>query len=147
MNDQQDLVESTLTSIATAAIDNPSVADERLADWIGCTPNHAGEARMRQLAHHAPRLVADALQRAGRAQSYGGDDVRQALGDLPAAELAAFRAVTRHIAGEADAADGIIDAFVAPRGMQGLWDVGTAGLRLFTEELRDQGKYQPRPDE
>ncbi|WP_410570472.1 hypothetical protein [Amycolatopsis sp. cmx-4-61] len=146
MNEQQDPAESTLTSIATEAIDNASAADDRLADWIGRTPSPASEARMRQLAHQAPRLVADALRRSGRAQAYGDKDVRAALTDLPAAALAAIRAITRHIAGEADAADGTIDAFVAPRGVQGLWDVGAAGLRLLTEELRDQRK-DPRQDE
>jgi hypothetical protein len=138
MNNQQGLAESTLTSIATEAIDSPRGADERLADWIGRTPSPAGEDRMRQLAHLAPRLIADALQRAGRAKSYGDVDAREALTDVPAAELTAIRAVTRHLAGEADIADDIIDAFVAPRGVQGLWDVGAAGLRLLTEELRDQ---------
>jgi hypothetical protein len=148
MNDPQDLDEARVTSIATEAIDNPRKAYDRLADWIGRTPSPVGEDRMRQLAHLTPRLVADALQRSGRARSFGDDDVRAALTDVPAAVLAAIRAVTRHLAGEDDAADGLIDGFVAPRGVQGLWDVGFASLRLLTEELRDQrtdaAKRQPR---
>jgi hypothetical protein len=138
MNEPHDLDEARVISIATEAIDNPHKAYDRLADWIGRTPSPAGEDRMWQLAHLTPRLVADALQRSGRATSYADADVRAALTELPAAALAAMRAVTRHLAGEGDTADGLIDAFVAPRGVQGLWDVGFASLGLLTGELRDQ---------
>ncbi|GAB3167469.1 hypothetical protein GCM10027258_92860 [Amycolatopsis stemonae] len=138
MTGAPDAVETMLLGIATQAVDNPRLADARLADWIGRTPSLAGETRMQEMARRVPRLIADALLRAGQAKSYSDRHLRDALTDVPAAELAAFRAVVRHLAGEGDLADDLIDAFAVPRGPQGWWDVGAAGMRLLTEELRDQ---------
>lgn len=135
MTDQRDEVADTLIGIATQAIDHPSAAGERLADWIGRTPSPAGEARMQQLAHLGPRLVADALLRGGWATP---DLYAPSRTDIPPAQLAAIRAVARHLAGEANIADALVDAFTARHGLQGLWDIGVAALRLLSDELRDQ---------
>lgn len=127
--------EAVMTRIATMAIDDPATAGEQLADWIGREPSRAGEARMQQLAHVAPRLVADALLRGGWAQP---DVYGPSRTDVPAAQLTAVRAVARHLAHESDTADALVDAYVARHGLQGLWDIGVAGLRLLSDELSDQ---------
>ncbi|ONF73971.1 hypothetical protein [Amycolatopsis keratiniphila] len=134
-------VAAVLTSIAAEAIDNPSSAGARLADWIGREPSPAGEARMQQIAHLAPRLVADALLRDGWAQP---DVYGPARTDVPAAQLAAVRAVARHLSGEADTADAVVDAYITAHGLQGLWDFGVAALRLLSDELRDQQRDNQR---
>lgn len=141
MTGQEDEVAETLTSIATEAIDAPKAAGERLADWIGRAPSPAGERKMQQVAHLGPRLVADALLRGGWATP---DVYGPSRTDVPPAVLAATRAVARHLAGEAHIADALVDAFVARHGLQGLWDIGVAALRLLTEELRDQRTDAPR---
>jgi hypothetical protein len=89
-------VAETLIGIATEAIDAPRAAGERLADWIGREPSRAGELKMQQLAHLGPRLVADALLRGGWAQP--DDAYAPSRTDIPAAQLAAVRAVARHLA-------------------------------------------------
>jgi len=121
------------------AITDKSAADALLWEWIGRTPTPAGEERMRQLAKLAPRLVAEEVTRAG----WGGRSGHWALNgpvdeDLPSDVAAAGQAVVRHLNGEADVADEIIDAYTGPRGVQGLWGVGTAALRLLSAELGDQ---------
>ncbi|RSD26412.1 hypothetical protein [Amycolatopsis eburnea] len=141
VSDRNDEVAETLVSIATEAIDAPKTAGARLADWLGRTPSRAGELKMQRLAHLGPRLVADALLRGGWAQP---DLYAPSRTDVPPAVLAATRAVARHLAGEADTADALVDAFVARHGIQGQWDIGVAALRLLTEELRDQRTDAPR---
>ncbi len=133
-------VEKLLRHIASVAVDDPVAADALLWDWIGHTPTPAGEVRMRDLALLAPRLVADEVNRAGWG-GQGGDmwALTRPLGEeLPPAVEAASQAVIRHLNGEPDVADEIVDAYAGPRGVAGLWDVGTASLRLLAAELRDQ---------
>lgn len=136
--DQDDAVTDRLRRFAALAVDDPSAAGEQLADWIGRSPSPAGETRMRQMARLAPRLLADEIARAG----WGGPGdlwvPRQALDTLPADVAAITQAVTRHLNGEHDVAEQILHAYTAPRGLTGLWDIGTAALRLLTAELRDQ---------
>jgi hypothetical protein len=136
--DQDDAVTARLRGFAVLAVDDPAAAGERLADWAGRRPSPAGEARLRQMARLAPRLLADEIARAG----WGGPDglwvPRLPTSTLPPEIAAVTQAVTRHLNGEHDVAEQILDAYTAPRGLAGLWDIGTAALRLLTAELRDQ---------
>ncbi|MEU4807408.1 hypothetical protein [Actinosynnema sp. NPDC023587] len=134
-----DAIGERLRHIAAVAVVDKKSADELLWDWIGRTPTPAGEERMRLLAQLAPRLVADEVTRAG----WGGRTGMWALDrpvneDLPPDVLAVAQAVVRHLNGEHDTAEEIIDAYTGPLGVQGLWGVGTAALRLLAAELNDQ---------
>lgn len=132
-----------LRRFAVLAVDDPAAAGTRLADWIGRHPSPAGEARLRQMARLAPRLLADEIARAG----WGGPvDLwipRQSPATLPADIAALTQAVTRHLNGDHDVAQEIVDAYTAPRGLTGLWEIGTAALRLLTAELHDQRSDHP----
>jgi len=135
---QPDEVDTLLTHIATAAIDNPAAAGERLADWIGREPTPTGEARLHQLAHVVPRLLANALVRGNEVTR---PDMNGPGATIPPAtpDLAAMHAVAWHLASDPAAADALVDAFASRHnGMRGLWDIGFAALQLLTQELRDQ---------
>jgi hypothetical protein len=136
--DQDDAVTDRLRSFAALATDDPAAAAEQLADWAGRRPSPAGEARLRQMARLAPRLLADEIARAG----WGGPGdlwvPRLSTSTLPPEIAAITQAVARHLNGEHDVAQQIIDAYTAPRGLAGLWTIGTTALRLLTAELRDQ---------
>lgn len=140
MPDSAEKVDRLLIRIATTAIDNRPLAGEQLAQWIGTTPTPQGEKRLRQLAYTAPRLIATTF-------ANGTVNTGAALwsltpdADLGAGSQAAMRAATRHLNGEPDIADAIIDAYVAATegpDTVAQWDVGTAALRLLCAELRDQ---------
>jgi hypothetical protein len=133
------VISELLRRIAAVAVTDRKAADDLLWEWIGRTPTPDGEERMKRLAKIAPRLVAEEVTRAG----WGGQSGMWALDrpagkDLPPDEAVAAQAVVRHLNGEAKTADEIVDAYVNPRGVQGLWGVGTAALRLLAAELRDQ---------
>jgi hypothetical protein len=135
---QDDAVTARLRGFAAQAVDDPAAAGEHLADWAGRRPSPAGEARLRQMARLAPRLLADEIARAGWAGPDGMWVPRLATDTLPPEIAAVTQAVTRHLNDEHDIAEQIIDAYTAPRGLAGLWTIGTTALRLLTAELRDQ---------
>lgn len=136
--DQDDVVITRLHGFAALAVDDPAAAGEQLADWAGRRPSPAGEARLRQMARLAPRLLADEIARAGWGESGDLWVPRLSSSTLPPEIAAVTQAVARHLNGEHDVAEEILGAYTAPRGLAGLWTVGTAALRLLTAELRDQ---------
>ncbi len=98
------------------------------------------------MARLAPRLLADEIARAGWGGQGGLWVPRLSSGDLPPEIAAITQAVTRHLNGEHDVAEQILDVYTAPRGLTGLWTIGTAALRLLTAELRDQRRGRETPD-
>ena len=132
-------VVTTLRDMALLVVDDNVAAGELLADWVGRRPSLAGEVRLRILAELGPKLVADAVNQAGWGDPGDLWTPKRPRGErLPLAVETVVQAVVRHLNGEADAAKDIVAAYVASHGLQGMWDLGTAALRLLATEMRDQ---------
>uniref|UniRef100_UPI003F49AFB1 hypothetical protein n=1 Tax=Amycolatopsis sp. CA-151526 TaxID=3239921 RepID=UPI003F49AFB1 len=134
-------IDEDLLGIAEMLLVDRGAAGRALETWFGRVPNPRGRQRLQAAPIAVPRLLAEALQRGGVADGGSAGEYWAPSFTEPGIRepvRVVLRATARHLNGEPDVADALVQAHLATHGLSGGWEITVNGLELLATELAEQ---------
>ncbi|MFD8497964.1 hypothetical protein [Amycolatopsis sp. NPDC059657] len=132
-------LDESLTRIATTAIDDRDAASEQLVELFGAEPTREGAERLTEAAFAVPRLLGEALRRAGFASPKSPLGYRYT--PKPDPTFIIGWAMHFHMSGQPSEAQDFVRAHLDRAGTSVLtlaYQVVVEGLQLLSSELAEQ---------